>query len=303
VTNTDMTTLDDNTTDETEAASEPEWAPLGFDEGEITTYFTPREDIPEYLKTSLWDWIQSRFGVFDPLEQDRSTRFDNEFLRKCERKLRIHVPYVFDWVSNAGVRSALEAQGDIAVWRLVDFMIFEGRGEVSELRQILLEAGSAWDVGIRMGKRGLLRRVPDGVAVAVEAAINHPNGGKKLAEAWEAAYGVYPDPSKAYSMAVKAVEDAAIPVVCPNDRTATLGKVIGIANSGTWKLPHLREDANAPTHDVLLGMMRTLWTGQHDRHGGPSAVGVPAVTQDEAESAVMIAVTLVGLFETGKVQP
>ena len=92
-------------------------------------------------------------------------------------------------------------------------------------------------------------------------------------------------------------------MVCPNDRTATLGKVIGIVNSGTWKLPHLREDPNAPTHDVLVGMMRTIWVGQHDRHGGPSPVGVPAVTQPEAESAVMLAVTLVGWFETGKVQP
>jgi hypothetical protein len=92
-------------------------------------------------------------------------------------------------------------------------------------------------------------------------------------------------------------------VVCPNDITATLGKVIGTVNSGTWKLPHLREDQNARTHDVLVGMMRTLWTGQHDRHGGPPSVGVPAVTQDEAESAVFLAVTLVGWFETGKVQP
>jgi hypothetical protein len=81
-----------------------------------------------------------------------------------------------------------------------------------------------------------------------------------------------------------------------------LGRVIGQVNAGTWKLPHLREDANAPTHDVLVGMMRTLWTGQHDRHGGPSSVGAPAVTQAEAESAVMLAVTLVGWFETGKVQ-
>ena len=238
------------------------------------------------------------------VKQDRSFEFDNEFLRKCERKLRIHIPYVFDYVDRGavGVRSVLEGHGDIAVWRLVDFMIFEGRGKVSELRQILLEGGSAWDVGIRMGKRGLLRRVPDGVAVAVEAAIKHPNGGKKLAEAWEAAYGVYPDPSKAYSLAIKAVEDAAIPVVCPNDKKATLGKVIGYIDQGTWHLPHQREDSTAPTHDVLVSMLKALWAGQHDRHGG-GAVAVPGgMTQSEAESALMLAVSLVAWFETGKVQ-
>lgn len=75
------------------------------------------------------------------------------------------------------------------------------------------------------------------------------------AVAWQEALGVNRDPTKAYAAAVKAVEDATIPVVCPQDTTATLGKVIGQVNTGIWKLPHLREDQNAPTHVVLVGMM------------------------------------------------
>ena len=47
-------------------------------------------------------------------------------------------------------------------------------------------------------------------------------------------------------------------------------------------------------------MLRVLYRGQHDRHGG-MPVPLPDMTQEEAESAVMLAVTLVGWFATGKV--
>ena len=57
-----MTVLDNNA-DETVAGGEPEWVPLGSDEAQITAYFTPREDIPDYSRTSLWGWIESRFGI------------------------------------------------------------------------------------------------------------------------------------------------------------------------------------------------------------------------------------------------
>jgi hypothetical protein len=54
----------------------------------------------------------------------------------------------------------------------------------------------------------------------------------------------------------------------------------------------------------LLSNLKQLWWGQYDRHGGlPDSPLPDDVTQDEAESAVMLAVTLIGWFETGKVQP
>lgn len=86
------------------------------------------------------------------------------------------------------------------------------------MKSYLLDAGSVWTVAAATkGKCYLVRRMPDGVAIAAKAAFQYPNGGKKLATAWEAAFGVNPDPTRAYSLAVKAVEDAAIPAVCPND--------------------------------------------------------------------------------------
>ncbi|AJW40486.1 hypothetical protein NY08_2463 [Rhodococcus sp. B7740] len=51
----------------------------------------------------------------------------------------------------------------------------------------------------------------------------------------------------------------------------------------------------------MLGMMQMLWVGQTDRHGGPASVGIPPVSQSEAEAAVMLAVPLVEWFTSGKV--
>lgn len=298
-----MTTLN-TAIDETEIAGESDWVPLGLDDSALDDYYAARDDIPKYLETSLWMWI-------DKALLSASGTFRADLVRKGERVLRtwLAVDHVRDFPSEKlrAVRSAYSDRSDIEVWRFVDFLLAYDDGPYASSRrdslaEMLVQAGSGWQVGRRGGKVGLVSRLPDGVGVAGTATFQHGDAGKRLAAAWETVFGVDPDPSKGYLLAVKAVEDAAIPVVCPNDRTATLGKVIGIVNGGTWRPPHLREDPASPTHDVLVGMMRTLWVGQHDRHGGPSVVDVPAVTQAEAESAVMLAVTLVGWFETGKVQ-
>lgn len=230
-----------------------------------------------------------------------------DLARKCERVLKISIADSGKYADQS-FRAVQESVFDgppIRVWRLVDFLASQcnRRGAaIDELGKILLQSGAAWEVGERHGKAGLARRVAEGVAVAAEAAFHKPNAGKRLAAAWEEAFGVNPDPSNAYSLAVKAVEDASIPVVPTGKAEPTLGDVIRTIGGGTWRLPHLREHNLAPTHDVLVGMLRTLWRGHHDRHGGPSTVGVPAVTQKEAESAVILAVTLVGWFESGHVQ-
>lgn len=69
---------------------------------------------------------------------------------------------------------------------------------------------------------------------------------------------------------------------------------------GDWKLPMERQHAKAPSGAVVVGMMRMLWHGQHDRHGGqPSAPG--NVSAEEATVAVGLAVTLVQWFDAGLV--
>jgi hypothetical protein len=126
--------------------------------------------------------------------------------------------------------------------------------------------------------------------------------GTRLAKAWEELYGLTPNASAAYRLAILAVEDAAAPVISPNNSNATLGTMLRqIEDQKDWRLPMEREHNRTSSSDVLVGMLRMLWHGQHDRHGGqPSAPG--NVSIDEAQVAVSLAVTLVQWFDVGLIQ-
>lgn len=82
----------------------------------------------------------------------------------------------------------------------------------------------------------------------------------------------------------------------PADGGAALGRVISVMEQQSdWKLPLDREDDEAPSGVAIVAMLRVVWVGQHDRHGGqPSAPG--NVSIDEATAAVSLAVTLVNIF-------
>jgi hypothetical protein len=90
--------------------------------------------------------------------------------------------------------------------------------------------------------------------------------------------------------------------VSPNNSRATLGTVISqIGDQAGWRLPMEREHDMASSREVLITMLRMLWHGQHDRHGGqPSAPG--NVSVDEAKVAVSVAVTLVHWFDAGLIE-
>jgi hypothetical protein len=198
-----------------------------------------------------------------------------------------------------------EAEAQYAQLRIADYLLSVQTHENAaiSLNTILEESGSLWKTGKRFGVSGLIRRVPDGVQSAVDRAISSGgHAGDRLGQAWGAAFGIDPNPSHAYSLAVKAVEDAAIPVVSPNDRDATLGKINSqMRNTGDWGLPLPREDEYAPTSTTLLSMMKMLWAGQADRHGGHHDSDL-LITQEAAEIAVMTAATLVQWFTSGAVR-
>ncbi|MCY1214757.1 hypothetical protein D9M72_265840 [compost metagenome] len=68
-----------------------------------------------------------------------------------------------------------------------------------------------------------------------------------------------------------------------------------------WLVTTLREHYDVNSGEAVLNMMRLLWNGQHDRHGGqPSAPG--DVTFEEAQVVVSLAVNIVQLFSAGLVQ-
>ena len=52
---------------------------------------------------------------------------------------------------------------------------------------------------------------------------------------------------------------------------------------------------------ILADMLDLVWKGQRDRHGDPDPHAPLSVTQEQAEAAVQLAVTVVQWFTAGVV--
>lgn len=284
-----------------------QWRPLGADENDSEDLEGPHEGVPSWLERSLWDWIDSFFIVTQTSGTYRFENFNDELARRVERMCRVPINYsgrerVY------GQPAVHRSFSDESLrLRLVDYLLaFEATPvEQDELNLILHEAGSVWTPGARAGSVGLLRRVDESLTEAVAEAVGHGHAGQRLARAWNSAFGLQPNPSTAYSLAIKAIEDAAKPVVTPNDAGATLGRINGqITADPRWTLPFQRADSKYTSNDALAALLRTIWAGQVDRHGGdvePGEQEPVAVTSEAAEATVVLAVAIVHLFTTGAV--
>jgi hypothetical protein len=169
-----------------------------------------------------------------------------------------------------------------------------------ELGVMLEDGGSAWKVND--DATGLDRRVDETVAQATRTTMQSApaNASHHLKRAWEAAYGVHPDATLAYSEAVKAVEAVVIPLTIPNDQVATLGKAIKHIRdtAARWSIAVDQAGTPAPV-DAVLSLLGLVWHGQSDRHAGPNT---KAATLESAQVALHAAVTLVQWFTSGAVK-
>jgi hypothetical protein len=96
---------------------------------------------------------------------------------------------------------------------------------LTDLIQILIDAASHYTVDV--DRHCLITQVDPTVMEAVNTAVAmDQTAGDHLRSAWGAAYGLNPDPDKAYDEAVLAVEALAYPLICPNNARRTLGTVI-----------------------------------------------------------------------------
>lgn len=294
--------------------SEDTWHPLGIDsEDDIAAYDALHDGVPNWLRSAFWAWVRDALTEFCSYSDlsGRVSMLDTDLAEQMCQTLQIPLPNLRARrvASDTGQKQLKEAIEALAKHttplQIVDYLLaHNGHAKAEDLDALLERGKSAWKVGIRSGKPGLLRRVPTGVHVAADSVMARAGrAGVRLAKAWEHLFGVDPNPSEAYRLAILAVEDAAVPVVSPNNSHATLGTVLKqIEDQKRWRLPMDREHVSAPSGEVLVGMMRMLWHGQHDRHGGqPSAPG--NVSMEEATVAVSLAVALVHWFDAGLVQP
>ncbi|MBP0454048.1 hypothetical protein J5Y04_31575 [Kitasatospora sp. RG8] len=175
----------------------------------------------------------------------------------------------------------------------------------SQLQQLLNDSRSLYTV--RADGQALARRTDPAVAAllatAAEAADQPERGSatRHLRQASDAAYALKPDPVKAYSEAIKAVEAAAHTTMQPNHPKATLGTMLGELRQvrGRLTVPLLGKNATEGIETVEK-MMELLWTGQTSRHG--NLQNTRDETVDEATMAVHIAATLVQMFASGAVR-
>lgn len=286
------------------------WRPLGVDtDEEIAEYDALHDGVPEWMASAMWAWVRLAITVNRRYRDGSGSvpMLDCDLTESMCQTLQIPLPSLrvsgveLD-AGRAQLKSAMTAlRGHSRPLQVVDYLLaYGGRTNSETLGELLHRSRSAWRVGERAGRPGLVRRVPLGVQVAGDSVMQRAGrAGVRLANAWEELFGLQPNPSEAYRLAIQAVEDAAIPVVSPSNDRATLGTVLrDVQNQGDWRLPMTREHDDAPSRDVVLGVMRLLWHGQHDRHGGqPLAPG--NVSIEEAGVAVSLAVTLVQWFSAG----
>lgn len=293
--------------------SEDTWRPLGIDtEEEVAEYDALHDGVPNWMASSFWAWVRDAVTVRRRYRDGSgyAAMLDTNLAEAMCQQLRIPLPNlrsqnVGQAIGENQLKRAMAAFAQHATpLQIADYLLAHSdQARPDNLNALLNRSKSAWEVGTRAGRPGLVRRVPLGVQAAADWVMNRAGrAGARLAKAWEELYGLVPNPSESYRLAILAVEDAAVPIVSPQNSSATLGTVLKqIEDQKDWRLPMDREHASAPSSEVLVGMMRTLWHGQHDRHGGqPTAPG--NVSANEAAVAVSLAVTLVQWFDAGLVQ-
>lgn len=286
-----------------------DWRPLGVDsEDEIAEYDALHDGVPLWMDTTFWAWVTQAVTIIlrdTYYPSARAAFLDESLAEEMCQLLKIPLPNVRrkeQWEEHGRqqLTTAMKAlKTHPHPLQIADYLLANGgHADVDVLDALLGRSKSAWAVGDRAGRPGLVRRVAEGVQASVDDVMTRAGqAGVRLAKAWGELYGLNPDPSHAYNLAIKAVEDACVPVVSPSNKVSTLGTVIKqMEDQGDWSLPLDREHKKAPSGATMIAMMRMLWHGQYDRHGGQPLVAGD-VSFEEAQVAVGLAVTLVSWFD------
>ncbi|WP_322936466.1 hypothetical protein [Nocardioides bizhenqiangii] len=277
-----------------------DFVPFDATEEEAEQWAVLRGGVPKSMRPALTTWI---LGTY----LDRG--FANvESFRRLENALDLDFnirPEYTGLIDEANCRSLLEPLSDRDLLRVADYTVFKQgkyRGRSSALETILKTGRSRFTVVDHGDYDRLGTRVPEGVRLAAEEVMSGDStAGTLLKRAWVKVHDLEPDDGGAYWNAVKAVESAAFPALGISNENANISHAVRAieAKGATWRLPFVREHTEYPSRDVLLGLLKSLYRGQRDRHGSEA---YSDVTHDEAEAAVLMAVTLVGWFAGGLVQ-
>lgn len=277
------------------------WRPWDADDEEHAARLKVREMLPEHVKPAIGTWLQNR------LTNAGYGYCTAELRNYLETALHVKLPFEPGRVLADQVVTEVLSRGDQFTLRVIDLLVagmardqfYNVPSAIDELSTYLdLSASSVTVVSVERSFR-IGRRLPDGVEQIASDAVSSADeqAGRHLATAWSAATALQPDPSKAMTEAIRAVESAAGSVVTPKDKRRQLSKIVGaIKDSSGWTLAFAnRDDGHPDLHRVLVDMLETLAFAQRDRHAGEAADPVVAIGH------VQLASTLVSWFSTGVV--
>lgn len=286
-----------------------DWKPLSIREGRgMHGYDGPFEGVPDWLFAPLWTWTSERYPVW--AERHYRGAAVAEY-RRIGMALRLSldnplVPNPEDARDLQNTLYGLVYNDRNLLLDVVDFVLSQMGASSSHIHRAYLEivlsqAGSVYRVQ-EAEVSYLARRVAPELQAAADAQMTEGRPGEHLARAWRAIYSRNPDPSDGYREAIKAVEAAAIPVVSPANHRATLGTVIADLRNDPTKWAVSLHSPNADEQvPAVRGMLELLWKGQRARHGTPDPSASLGVSQDDAEAALHLALSLVHWFTSGVV--
>jgi hypothetical protein len=254
------------------------------------------EGVPEWLYPQLQAWM---FHVLQYTDGPIAVLRPGQGVTEDSRQIMLRIrTATHPWLIPADDPAFLDALDATVRWGTFDHHGMTEYGDPDALEKLLTAANSVWRVSAN--RRGLERRIDPTVTAATIIAQQSANAeaAEHLAVAREAAYGLNPDPDKAYDEAVLAVEALACPLVCPTNSRRTLGTVVRDLRSqlDQCELASSSGAGQPAAVDSLVAMIGLLWDGQ-SRHAG--SANSRHQTQNESEAAFHLAATLVQWLSTG----
>jgi hypothetical protein len=262
----------------------------------------PQKGLPDYLLRPVMNWLGALLWLTDPMYGSEP---DVDALQKLQLTLRLRQPLNWENHGESAIENLRSRMADDREFALdvLDFFVQKVAVPLysDELGAILEEGGSEWEVAeLPEDGRHLAKRVVGPVSEAIDSLRNDSERAHHhLLIAWQKLVGRSPDPSGAYREAIRGVEAAAKPVVTPDDPTATLGKIIRAVRDKPEKWVVVL-DKSSPAQ--IADMTDLIWKGQLDRHGTDDPDAPLNVTQEEADAAVHIAISLSRLFASGAIR-
>jgi hypothetical protein len=274
------------------------FVPFDATEDEVSALSVIRDGIPDSMEAPLRAWIGGQLiGRYSSVHNGYVVELPAVHAVQAALHLTLGAQASGD-IRLEHVLGAIYAKGEQTVMRVADFLLsrlWDHDEEVRSLSQTLDWSHSKYRVDVSGDEPRLALRLKEGLAEVAQSIIDKASdAGPLLAKAWHYAFGIQPQPAEAMDFAVKAVERAVTPIICPNHPRPSLGNAIAyVREQGNWT-HNLRTDGDkAPPNTTIHHMLQTLWVGQQYRHVDRNAI---PPTVEQAQAHVQLAALLVGWF-------